>query len=134
MSNFKGYYIRIGDCTFSSPAIRREGYKCTPKIVMVTEEQRLASGKLVIKPLDHKPSKLFISFPIMTPEQFQNYCKAFRGKLTNEHEMYLTIEYYNDEEDAYYTGLFYHTDITYTPVIYEGRRMIIMDEIRFTEH
>lgn len=134
MSNFKGYYIKIGECTFSSPAIKREGYKCTPKIVMVTDEQRLASGKLIIKPLDHTPSKLFVTFPIMTPEQFQYYCQAFRGILTGEHQMYLTIEYYNDEEDAYYIGTFYHTDITYTPVIYGGRRMIQMDEIRFVEH
>lgn len=134
MSNFRGYYIRIGDCTFSSPAIKREGYKCTPKIVMVTDEERLASGKLIIKPLEHRPSKLFITFPIMTPEQYQYYCKAFRGQLTGEHEMYLTIEYYDDEVDAYRTGTFYHTDINHTPVIYGGRRMIIMDEIRFVEH
>lgn len=134
MSNFRGYYIKIGDCTFSSPAIKREGYKCTPKIVMVTDEERLASGKLIIKPLGHKPSKLFVTFPIMTPEQYQYYCRAFRGKLTGEDEMYLTIEYYNDEDDTYYIGTFYHTDITHTPVIYGGKRMIVMDEIRFVEH
>lgn len=134
MSNFRGYYIRIGDCTFSSPAIKREGYKCTPKIVMVTDEERLASGKLIIKPLEHRPSKLFVTFPIMTPEQYRYYCKAFRGQLTGEHEMYLTIEYYDDEVDEYRVGTFYHTDINHTPIIYGGQRMIIMDEIRLIEH
>ena len=134
MSNFKGYYVKIGECNFSNPAMKREGYKCTPRIVQVTDEQRLASGKLIIKPLDHTPSKLFMTFPIMTPEQYQYYCKAFRGKLTNEHQMYLTVEYYDDEEDAYYTGTFYHTDIDGTPVIYGGKRMILMPEIRLIEH
>lgn len=134
MNNFRGYYIRIGDCTFTNPAIKREGYKCTPRIVIVTDEQRVASGKLIIKPLEHRPTKLFITFPIMTPEQFQYYCKAFRGKLTNEHEMYLTVEYYDDEEDAYYTGTFYHTDIDYQPVIWGRQRMILMSEIKLIEH
>lgn len=134
MSNFKGYYIRIGDCTFQSPAIKREGYKCTPKIVQVTDEQRLASGRLIIKPLEHQPSKLYITFPIMTKPQYEYYCKAFRGKLTNEHEMYLTVEYYNDEDDTYYTGTFYHTDIEHIPVIYAHQRMIQMSEIKLIEH
>ena len=48
--------------------------------------------------------------------------------------MYLTVEYYDDEENAYYTGTFYHTDINETPVIYNGQRMILMDEIRLIEH
>lgn len=134
MSNFKGYYIKIGECTFTSPAIKREGYKCTPRIVQVTDEQRVASGKLIIKPLEHQPSKLYITFPVMTTEQYQYYCKAFRGKLTNEHEMYLTVEYYNDEDDTYYVGTFCHTDIEHTPVIYGRQRMIQMSEIRLIEH
>ena len=134
MDNFRGYYIKIGDCNFSSPAMSREGYEFTPRIVMVTNEERLASGKLIIKPLEHRPSKLFVTFPIMTPEQYRYYCKAFRGKLTGEREMYLTIEYYDDEVDEYRVGTFYHTDINHTPIIYGGQRMIIMDEIRLIEH
>lgn len=134
MSNFRGYYVKIGDCTFSNPAMLREGYKCTPRIVMVTDEERLASGKLLIKPLSHRPSKLVMTFPVMTEEEFRYYCKAFRGKLTNEPEMYLTVEYYDEEEDAYFTGTFYHTDIVDTPVIYGGRRMILMDTISLIEH
>lgn len=134
MSNFQGYYIKIGNCTFQNPAIKREGYRCTPRIVMVTDEQRLASGKLIIKPLEHKPSKLYITFPVMKPEEFQYYSKAFRGQLTEEDEMYLTVTYYNDEDDTYYTGTFYHTDIDYKPVIYNKTRMIVMSEIKLIEH
>ena len=73
MSNFKGYYIKIGNCKFNDPAIKREGFKIFPKLVQVTNEQRVASGKLVIKVLPHKPTKIEITFPIMTPEQYRVY-------------------------------------------------------------
>ena len=49
MSNFKGYYFRIGNCTFSNPAPLREGFKVQPKLVEVTDAGRVASGRLIIK-------------------------------------------------------------------------------------
>ena len=131
---FKGYYLKIGECNFTTPAIKREGFKILPKIVQVTDEQRVASGKLVIKVLPHKPTKIEITFPIMTPEQYRYYKKAFRGELTNEPEMYLTVEYYDEDEDEYKSGTFYHTDISYQPVIYAGQRMIQFDTIKLIEH
>lgn len=134
MSNFKGYYIKIGNCKFNDPAIKREGFKILPKLVQVTDEQRVASGKLVIKVLPHKPTKIEITFPIMTPEQYRVYKKAFRGELSNEAEMYLTVEYYDEDSDSYKTGTFYHTDISYTPVIYGGRRMLLLDTVKLIEH
>ena len=131
---FKGYYLKIGECDFTTPAIKREGFKILPKIVQVTDEQRVASGKLVIKVLPHKPTKIEITFPIMTPEQYRYYKQAFRGELTNEPEMYLKVEYYDEDEDKYETGTFYHTDISYQPIIYSGQRMIQMDTIKLIEH
>ena len=131
---FKGYYLKIGECNFTNPAIKREGFKVLPKIVQVTEEQRVASGKLVIKVLPHRPTKIEITFPIMTPEQYRYYKKAFRGELTDDPEMRLKVEYYDEDEDKYETGTFYHTDISYTPVIYGGQRMILFDTIKLIEH
>lgn len=131
---FKGYYLKIGECDFTSPAIKREGFKILPKLVQVTDEQRVASGKLVIKVLPHKPTKIEITFPIMTPEQYRYYKQAFRGELTDEPEMYLRVEYYDEDEDKYEKGTFYHTDISYQPIIYGGQRMIQMDTIKLIEH
>lgn len=131
---FKGYYLKIGECDFTTPAIKREGFKILPKLVQVTDEQRVASGKLVIKVLPHKPTKIEITFPIMTPEQYRYYKQAFRGELTNEPEMYLKVKYYDEDEDKYETGTFYHTDISYQPIIYSGQRMIQMDTIKLIEH
>lgn len=127
------YYIKIGSCTFNNPPIKREGYKCSPRLVQTADSERVASGLAIVKPLPHKPSKLYVTFPVMTPDQFRYYCQAIRGTLTGEDEMHLTIEYWDDERGAYSTGTFYHTDLTYTPVIYSGKRMIVMDEIRFVE-
>lgn len=127
MSNFRGYYMRIGNCTFDNPAISREGFKVLPKIEQVTNAGRVASGKLIIKPLPHKPAKLDVTFPIMTPEQFQYYFSVIDS-------MYLEIEFYDEAKDEYRSGIFYHTDIQYTPVIMGGRRMIIFDNIKFIEH
>ena len=141
MSNFNNYYFKIGTCKFNgdiidgvpTPIMKREGFKILPKLVIVTDEQRTASGKLYIKPLPHEPTKMECTFPVMTPEQYRILKKAFRGELTNEPEMELTVEYYDEDTDTYLTGVFYHTDISYSPVILGGRRMLSVDTIKLVE-
>lgn len=127
MSNFKGYYFRIGDCYFNSPFPKREGYEVQPHIVQVTDAGRVASGKLIIKELPHRPTKLVIQFPIMTPEQFRKYYAA----LDN---MYLTVEYYNEDYDRYEIATMYHSDLTYKPIKYQGKEMIDFQQFSLIEH
>lgn len=127
MSNFKGYYFKIGNCDFSSPAPKREGLHVQPHLVQVTDAGRVASGKLIVKELPHRPSKITVQFPIMTPEQFRYYYSV----LDN---MYLSVEYYNEDYDRYETATMYHTDLTYKPVIYGGKRMIDFQEFSLIEH
>lgn len=131
---FNGYFLKIGDCTFQSPAFKREGLKITPRIVQVTDNKVLASGKLSVKVLEHKPTILNIEFPIMTFEEVRYYKKVFRGELTGEDEMYLTVEWYDIENDNYVTGTFYHTDLVYTPVIYSGKWMALVDALSLHEY
>ena len=127
MSNFKGYYFKIGDCNFTSPSPKRDGYQVQPHLVQVTEAGRVASGKLIIKELPHRPTKIVIQFPIMTPEQFKTYFKALDG-------MYLSVQYYNDAKDKYETATMYHSDLIYKPIIYQGRRMINFEQFSLIEH
>lgn len=127
MSNFRGYYFKIGSCDFSSPAPKREGLHVQPHLVQVTDAGRVASGKLIVKELPHRPSKITVQFPIMTPEQFRYYYSV----LDN---MYLSVEYYNEDYDRYETATMYHTDLTYKPVIYGGKRMIDFQEFSLIEH
>lgn len=130
---YKGYYLKIGDCTFQSPAIKREGLIVNPRIVQVTDNKVLASGKLSIKKLEHRPMALNVTFPIMTPAQWQVYAKYLRGEMTGEDEMALTVEYFDEERDGYFTGTFYHYDLKYTPTVYNGQRMLLVDPIDLIE-
>ena len=142
--SFNNYYIKIGTCKFNgepltpndtvpSPIMKREGLKVLPKLVIVTDEKRTASGKLYIKPLSHKPTKIEMTFPVMTEPQYRILKRAFRGQLTNENEMKLTVEYYDEDSNSYKSGTFYHTDISYTPVYYAGQRMLQVDTIKLIE-
>jgi hypothetical protein len=127
MSNFKGWYFRIGSCYFNSPLPKRDGFEVQPHLVQVTDAGRVASGKLIIKELPHRPTKLIIQFPVMKPEQFRTYYSV----LDN---MYLKVEYYNEDYDRYETATMYHTDLTYKPTTYEGRRMIDFQQFSLIEH
>lgn len=127
MSNFKGYYFRIGDCYFNSPFPKREGYEVQPHLVQVTDAGRAASGKLIVKELPHRPTKIVVEFPIMTKQQFRNYY----NHLDN---MYLRVEYYNEDYDRYETATMYHSDLKYKPIVYEGREMIQFEQFSLIEH
>ena len=133
MSNFRGYYMQCNGCRFQNPSFKREGFKYAPKLVQVADATTTASGKLTIKVLDHARSKIWCSFPPMTPEQFRVYYNALKLDQSGP-SMYLSIEVYNDGMDRYETDTYYHTDIMYTPVIYEGRRMIVIDDFELIGH
>jgi hypothetical protein len=133
MSNFKGYYMRIGNCTFNNPAPLRETWKFAPALVQVGDSGVVASGKLKIKVLPHARSKIWCEFPVMTPEQFRIYWKALHSDAGG-HGMYLTIEVYDDSTDSYVTDTYYHNDLMYTPVYYGGRQMIKIDAFELIGH
>ncbi len=128
MSNYRGYYIRIGDCTFNDPPIKREGLLIMPHLVQTADSGVLASGRLEIKVLPHARTKIQMQFPIMTKKQYERYYNVIMSS------MYLPVEYYNEGLDIYETGTFYHNDMQYKPVIWQGERMVDMQEIHLIEH
>lgn len=128
MSNFRGYYVKIGNCEFNNPAIKRDGLLIQPHLVQTADSGVLASGRLEIKVLPHTRTKIQMQFPVMTKEQYQNYYNVIMQS------MYLPVEYYNEGIDAYETGTFYHNDMQYKPIIYDGKHMIDMQEIHLIEH
>lgn len=133
--SFSGYFIKIGNETFQNPAIKREGYNVNPRIVQVTDTKVLASGKLVVKELEHKPTVISISFPIMELPRARAYKAAFRGENTNEDEMYLTVEWYDPETDTYQIGTFYHTDLKYTfRNMAQGKMMVECETVELHEY
>lgn len=128
MSNFRGYYVKIGNCTFTDPAIKREGLLIQPHLVQTADSGVVASGRLEIKVLPHTRTKIQMQFPVMTKRQYENYYSVIMAS------MYLEVEYYNEGIDQYETGIFYHNDMQYKPIIYDGRPMIDMQEIHLIEH
>lgn len=128
MSNFRGYYVKIGNCDFNNPAPKREGLLIQPHLVQTADSGVMASGKLEIKVLPHTRTKIQMQFPIMTKEQYQYYYSVIMQSMS------LLVEYYNEGIDAYETGTFYHNDMQYKPIIYSGKHMIDMQEIHLIEH
>ena len=128
MSNYAGYYVKIGDCNFTNPAPKREGLLIQPHLVQTADSGVLASGALEIKVLPHTRTKIQMDFPVMTKAQYETYYNVIMSS------MYLEVEYYNEGIDEYETGIFYHNDMQYKPVIYNGQRMIEMQEIHLIEH
>jgi hypothetical protein len=125
---FQGYYVRIGNCNFTTPGIKRDGLLIYPHIEQTQDAGVLASGKLEIKVLPHKRTKIQMSFPPMTRAQYQYYYSVIMSS------MYLEVEYYNEGIDAYETGTFYHNYMAYKPIPVLGTPYVEMQEIHLIEH
>ena len=59
---------------------------------------------------------------------------ALKMDLSGAQNMALTIEAYNDGEDRYEEDTYYHTDIMYYPVTYQGQRMIQIEDFELIGH
>ena len=133
MDNFRGYYMKCNGCTFQNPSFKREGFKFAPNLVIVTDSGTVASGKVVFKVLPHERRKIWCSFPPMTPEQFRVYADALKFKEKGQ-GMYLTIEAFDFMSNQYVTDTYYHNDIIYKPVTYNGQIMIEVDDFELIGH
>ena len=134
MSNYEGYQMKCNGCTFQSPSFKREGFKFAPRLVQVADATTTADGALTMKVLPHDRSKIWCSFPPMTPEQFRVYYKALEMDKSGANNMKLSVEVYDDATDSYVTDIYYHTDIMYKPVTYQGQRMIVIDDFELIGH
>lgn len=128
MSNFKGYYVKIGNCEFNNPGIKRDGLLIMPHLVQTQDSGVVASGRLEIKVLPHTRTKIQMSFPPMTLAQYNTYYSVIMSS------MFLTVEYWNEGIDAYETGTFYHNDMAYKPLPIAGEHYVEMQEIHLIEH
>lgn len=134
MSNYKGYQMKCNGCTFQNPSFKREGFKFAPRLIQVADATTTADGALTMKVLPHERRKIWCSFPPMTPEQFRVYYQALKMGESGSANMKLSIEAYDDATDSYVTDTYYHTDIMYKPVIYQGQRMIVIDDFELIGH
>ena len=130
---FNGYYMKIGNCNFTSPSPKRDTFKVAPALVQVGDSYVLASGKLHMPVLAHDRVKLWCEFPPMTPSQFRTYWSALHSDASGK-GMFLTVEYYDESSDSYKSDTFYHNDLSYRPITYGGQRMIIFEPFDLIGH
>lgn len=128
-----GYYMKINECTFQDPSIKREAWKFAPELVLVTDAGTLASGKLNLKVLPHTRRKIWVGFPPMTPDQFRKYWNALHSDASGL-GMYLIVEAWDETTNSYITDTYYHNDITYKDVVYGGEHMIVIDDFQLIGH
>lgn len=128
MSNFRGYYVKIGNCDFTNPGIKRDELTIYPHREQTMDAGVLASGRLEMKVLPHTRTTIEMSFPPMTAEQYRTYYSVIMAS------MYLEVEYYNQGLDTYETGTFYHNDMAYKPKPVFGTDLVEMQEIHLIEH
>lgn len=128
MGTFQGYYVKIGNCDFTNPGIKRDGLLIMPHLVQTQDAGVLASGKLELKVLPHTRTKIQMSFPPMTLAQYQTYYSVIMSS------MYLNVTYWNDGIGDYETGTFYHNDMAYKPMPSKDTKYVEMQEIHLIEH
>lgn len=133
MATFQGYYVKIGNCTFQDPSIKRDKFKYAPALVQVTDAGVLASGKLQIKVLPHDRAKIWMGFPPLTKSQFRTYWNALHSDSTGK-GMFLPVQVWDETTENYVTGTFYHNDLTYKEISYEGEMKIVMDDFELIGH
>ena len=78
-------------------------------------------------------AKIWMGFPPMTPSQFRTYWNALLGDQSGV-GMYLSVEVWDESTNSYITDTFYHNDLQYKNVNYEGRRMVVMDDFQLIGH
>ena len=127
MSNFRGYYVKIGNCEFNDPAIKRDGLLIMPHLVQTADSGVVASGKIELKELPHTRTKIQMAFPPMTLEQYKRYYAVIMASMS------LPAEYWNEGIDAYENGIFYHNDMQYKPAPQNGEHWVEMQEIHLIE-
>lgn len=133
MSNFKGYYMKIGSVEFNDPSPKRETWKFAPELVQVGDSQVLASGKLSIKVLPHTRRKIWVDLPPLNLRQYKAYWNALHSDA-GKHGMYLKVEAYDDKTDKYITDTYYHNDLMVSPIYLGGQTMFKIDAFELIGH
>ncbi len=104
---FAGYLLKINSTIFPNKYIQLDSYVSTPNQIMDVDSYRDADGVLHRNTLTHTASKIEFNTPCL------NLADKNKLKIYIPTRKKLTLEYWNDDANAYTTGTFYVPDITY---------------------
>jgi len=106
---FNGYFLKVGTEIFPNYIIARKGYKSTPNQRTDLDSYTDGDGKLHRNILPVKRSKVWL-----TTKNGLRYSEKLIIQSFFANRDVVTMEYWNEEENAYKTGTFYVPDITFT--------------------
>lgn len=108
MAEFLGHLLKIGNNIIPNRYL--QSYSATPNQVQDTDSYQDVEGNLHREILPHTRTKIEFTTPYLWLEDKITLQSFFPNRM-EQHE--ITVEYWDDETNAYKTGKFYTPDIQY---------------------
>lgn len=118
MADFQGYLLKIEGVELPNKYI--VDYMATPDQVQDKDSYQDVEGNLHREILPHTRSKLEFQTPIMSLEEKIEFQSFFPNRKANPK---ISVEYWNDEDNAYVTGYFYVPDIQFKLLMIIGNNI-----------
>lgn len=119
MAEFQGYLLKIEGVELPNKYI--VDYMATPNQIQDKDSYQDVDGKLHREILPHTRSKIEFQTPIMSLNEKIEFQNCFPNRKSNPK---ISVEYWNDEDNAYVTGEFYVPDIQFKPFAIIGNTMM----------
>jgi len=123
-NNYRGYLIKFGDAKMPNNYFLE--YTSTPNRRSESSAETDQIGRLIRDTLPHKRTTAKFSTHMMNLNDKIAFQNIIGRGLVNDLKREYNVEYWNDETNSYYTGVFYIPDIEYvikdasdTDIIYE---------------
>lgn len=112
MNNYRGYLLKFGGVTMPNNYFLE--YTSTPNRRSEASAETDQIGRLIRDTLPHKRTTVKFTTHMMNLDNKINFQNIIARGLVNELKREHSVEYWNDETNSYYTGVFYIPDVEYT--------------------
>lgn len=112
MNNYRGYLLKFGGVAMPNNYFLE--YTSTPNRRSEASAETDQIGRLIRDTLPHKRTTVKFTTHMMNLDNKINFQNIIARGLVNELKREHSVEYWNDETNSYYTGVFYIPDVEYT--------------------
>ena len=112
MNNYRGYLLKFGGAPMPNNYFLE--YSSTPNRRSEASAETDQIGRLIRDTLPHKRTTVKFTTHMMNLDDKINFQNIIARGLVNELKREHSVEYWNDETNSYYTGVFYIPDVEYT--------------------
>ena len=132
---YAGYLIKLGGSggtVLPNKYIALESYTSTPNQRLEAEAARAITGVLHRTTVEHKPTKIEFTTPIITNADLATLNNMFATNFVNTLERKIVINYYDQETDSYRDATCYMPDPSYQILrIDKNKNVVYYHGIRF---